>query len=177
VQMWGPRESSFKILIKWYCNIDFQNGCALTRRVIPDTPAAMDIVFLAFKFLSVWKLKNAISPFNVPFLQVYFWKFNAYLFLLSLKLPVLIAACSCWVVCLYLSESFCASFILLIVFRSVPCKEQGTGLTMTLTNKGLFFLCNEKHRGTRRPPFGLWRSLGSAGVSVKCLGFSLLITK
>lgn len=119
-----------------------------------------------------WKLLS--HCLICPFLQVYSRKFNAHLFI-SLFLWI---TCSdlflsfAWVFCLYLSDSYCAPLILLIIFGSVPCKEQGAWLTMTLPNKDLLLLHNKKPRDTRLLAFALWLSLVSIGVSVSLLAFS-----
>lgn len=107
----------------------------------------------------------------MSFGKVYSYKFNAHLFLFSSKLPVLafvrfsVALFLSWWVLLY-------SFILLMVFGSVACKEQGTGLTMTLTSRGLLFLLSKKPRGVRLLAFALWLSLLRTGISVRLLAFS-----
>lgn len=74
-------------------------------------------------------------------------------------LPVFLLAC------FYLSDSYYAPFMLLPVFENVPCKEQGTGLTVTLRDRGWVFLCNKKPRGVQLLAFALWLSLVSSGVS------------
>lgn len=67
--------------------------------------------------------------------------------------------------CFYLSDSYYAPFMLLMVVENVPCKEQGTGLTITLRDRGWVFLCTKNPGDVQLLAFALWLSLVSSGVS------------
>ena len=84
--------------------------------------------------------------------------------------------------CFHLGDFYYALFMFLTVFENVPCKEQGTGFTVTLRDRGWVSLCNKKPRGVQLLAFALWLSLVSSGVSwffVFCVWFVFffLITK
>lgn len=67
--------------------------------------------------------------------------------------------------CFHLGDFYYALFMFLMVFENVPCKEQGTGFTVTLRDRGWVSLCNKKPRGVQLLAFALWLSLVSSGVS------------
>lgn len=98
---------------------------------IPCALTTLDTIFLSLIFAN---LKAEKCHLTVYFVLCYeFSLLNLMCICFSLPLndqfwpfPVFLLAC------FYLSDSYYAPFMLLPVFENVPCKEQGTGLTVTL---------------------------------------------